>query len=379
MYAVSRPISFTVKLKLTSKLESLLTDTHSLSWISYVIKLKSNLEMDASCVYDSLRREVETVGGPFAVKLSQKLDILRREVEIQVSCIVLSPISSVVKLKLALELGNYLLTTSRSFVVKLNLCCLESNILRCEVEIGSETGKPIRREVEPQNDTISSVVELKSWIYGYDILCRGVEIADGPFIVKLSLDLDILRREVEIQVLQLPLRYEVEQPPSISKCALNRVSFVLKLKLDSKAAKIMEVMKEFALKLEKLAEELLDLLCENLGLEKGYLKKAFHGTRGPTFGTKVRNYPPCPTSDKIKGSELTPTPVASSCCSKTPNDAVIHPAPALVEKEEEEKQLYPKFVFEDYMKLYAGLKFQVKEPRFEAMKTRETPLPVATA
>ncbi|MBA0822219.1 hypothetical protein Goarm_019033, partial [Gossypium armourianum] len=62
-----------------------------------------------------------------------------------------------------------------------------------------------------------------------------------------------------------------------------------------------KVMKEFALKLEKLAEELLDLLCENLGLEKGYLKKAFHGTRGPTFGTKVSNYPPCPKPDKIKG------------------------------------------------------------------------------
>ncbi|GMP53859.1 hypothetical protein CsSME_00019201 [Camellia sinensis var. sinensis] len=62
-----------------------------------------------------------------------------------------------------------------------------------------------------------------------------------------------------------------------------------------------KVMKEFALKLEELAEELLDLLCENLGLEKGYLKKAFHGTKGPNFGTKVSNYPPCPKPDMIKG------------------------------------------------------------------------------
>ena len=55
------------------------------------------------------------------------------------------------------------------------------------------------------------------------------------------------------------------------------------------------------------------------------------------------------------------------------NDAVIYPAPALVEKEaEEKKHLYPKFVFDDYMKLYAGLKFQAKEPRFEAMKAVET-------
>lgn len=60
-------------------------------------------------------------------------------------------------------------------------------------------------------------------------------------------------------------------------------------------------MKEFAAELEKLAELLLDLLCENLGLEKGYLKKAFYGSQGPTFGTKVSNYPPCPQPELIKG------------------------------------------------------------------------------
>jgi aminocyclopropanecarboxylate oxidase len=60
-------------------------------------------------------------------------------------------------------------------------------------------------------------------------------------------------------------------------------------------------MKEFAQKLENLAEELLDLLCENLGLEKGYLKKVFYGSKGPNFGTKVSNYPPCPKPDLIKG------------------------------------------------------------------------------
>ncbi|KAJ6343350.1 hypothetical protein OIU76_005153 [Salix suchowensis] len=64
-----------------------------------------------------------------------------------------------------------------------------------------------------------------------------------------------------------------------------------------------KVMKEFALKLEKLAEELLDLLCENLGLEKGYLKKALYGSTGsPTFGTKVSNYPPCPQAGPGQGS-----------------------------------------------------------------------------
>ncbi|KAK8507729.1 hypothetical protein V6N13_140477 [Hibiscus sabdariffa] len=206
-----------------------------------------------------------------------------------------------------------------------------------------------------------------------------------------------------------------------------------------------KVMKEFALKLEKLAEELLDLLCENLGLEKGYLKKAFYGAEGPTFGTKVANYPPCPTPDKIKGlrahtdaggiilllqdaqvsglqllkdGEWVDVPplrhsivinlgdqlevitngkyksVEHRVIAQTDGarmsiasfynpgrDALIYPAPALLEKEaeDEKKNVYPKFVFEDYMQLYAGLKFQAKEPRFEAMKARETTAPIATA
>lgn len=61
------------------------------------------------------------------------------------------------------------------------------------------------------------------------------------------------------------------------------------------------------------------------------------------------------------------------------SDAVIYPAPSMVEKETEEKNVYPKFVFEDYMKLYAGLKFQAKEPRFEAMKANGKLGPIATA
>ena len=60
-------------------------------------------------------------------------------------------------------------------------------------------------------------------------------------------------------------------------------------------------MKDFGKRLENLAEDLLDLLCENLGLEKGYLKEVFHGTKGPTFGTKVSNYPACPKPEMIKG------------------------------------------------------------------------------
>nr|CAA58232.1 1-amniocyclopropane-1-carboxylate oxidase [Nicotiana tabacum] len=204
-----------------------------------------------------------------------------------------------------------------------------------------------------------------------------------------------------------------------------------------------KIMKEFAEKLEKLAEQLLDLLCENLGLEQGYLKKAFYGSKGPTFGTKVSNYPPCPKPDLIKGLRahtdaggiillfqddkvsglqllkddkwIDVPPMRHSIVINLGDqlevitngkyksvehrviaqpdgnrmsiasfynpgsDAVIYPAPELLEKEN--KVIYPKFVFEDYMKLYAGLKFQAKEPRFEAMKAVETTVnsaPIAT-
>ncbi|KAE8728850.1 1-aminocyclopropane-1-carboxylate oxidase 3 [Hibiscus syriacus] len=192
------------------------------------------------------------------------------------------------------------------------------------------------------------------------------------------------------------------------------------------------VMKQFAVELEKLAEKLLDLLCENLGLEQGYLKKVFYGSKGPNFGTKVSNYPPCPKPDLIKGlrahtdaggiillfqddkvsglqllkdgnwvdvppmkhsivvnlgdqlevitngkyksvmhrviAQTDGTRMSIASFYNPGNDAVIHPAPALVDEGAEKSDVYPKFVFEDYMKLYAGMKFQAKEPRFEAMK-----------
>ncbi|CDP05674.1 unnamed protein product [Coffea canephora] len=207
------------------------------------------------------------------------------------------------------------------------------------------------------------------------------------------------------------------------------------------------IMKEFAVRLEKLAEELLDLLCENLGLEKGYLKKAFYGSKGPNFGTKVSNYPPCPKPELIKGlrphtdaggvillfqddkvsglqllkgdqwvdvppmkhsivvnlgdqlevitngkyksvlhrviAQTDGNRMSLASFYNPGNDAVIYPAPALLEKEaEERKEVYPKFVFDDYMKLYVGLKFQAKEPRFELMKNMEANVtmgPIATA
>ncbi|XP_024971847.1 1-aminocyclopropane-1-carboxylate oxidase-like [Cynara cardunculus var. scolymus] len=197
-----------------------------------------------------------------------------------------------------------------------------------------------------------------------------------------------------------------------------------------------KVMKEFAKEIEKLAEDILDIFCENLGLEKGYLKKAFYGSKGPTFGTKVSNYPPCPKPDLIKGlrahtdaggvillfqddkvsglqllkdgnwidvppmhhsivinlgdqlevitngkyksvmhrviAQTDGTRMSIASFYNPGSDAMIYPAPELVNKDEEENSTYPKFVFEDYMNLYTRVKFQAKEPRFEAMKTIDT-------
>nr|Q9ZQZ1.1 RecName: Full=1-aminocyclopropane-1-carboxylate oxidase; Short=ACC oxidase; AltName: Full=Ethylene-forming enzyme; Short=EFE [Dendrobium crumenatum]AAD02104.1 1-aminocyclopropane-1-carboxylate oxidase [Dendrobium crumenatum] len=209
-------------------------------------------------------------------------------------------------------------------------------------------------------------------------------------------------------------------------------------------------MKEFALGLEKLAERLLDLLCENLGLEKGYLKRVFCGGSDglPTFGTKVSNYPPCPKPELIKGlrahtdaggiillfqddtvsglqllkdeewidvppmrhsivvnigdqlevitngkyksvmhrvvAQTNGNRMSIASFYNPGSDAVIFPAPELVEKEaaEKKKETYPKFVFEDYMKLYVRQKFEAKEPRFEAMKTMDAVIssqPIPTA
>ncbi|KAE8722746.1 RNA-directed DNA methylation 4, putative isoform 4 [Hibiscus syriacus] len=91
-------------------------------------------------------------GGPFVIKLSLELDILRREVEIQ--------------LKLALKLGS-------PFVVKLSLKW--HDILHHRVEI--------------------VVLYVAS---GHEFLHHEVETMDDPFVVKFGLELDILLRGVEI-------------------------------------------------------------------------------------------------------------------------------------------------------------------------------------
>ncbi|ESR64680.1 1-aminocyclopropane-1-carboxylate oxidase 1 [Citrus sinensis] len=60
-------------------------------------------------------------------------------------------------------------------------------------------------------------------------------------------------------------------------------------------------MEDYIAQLIKLAEKLSELMCENLGLEKSYIKNAFSGEKGPSVGTKVAKYPQCPYPELVRG------------------------------------------------------------------------------
>lgn len=64
-----------------------------------------------------------------------------------------------------------------------------------------------------------------------------------------------------------------------------------------------ETMAEYRSELRKLAERLMEVMDENLGLPKGYIKKALNGGEGQNafFGTKVSHYPPCPNPELVNG------------------------------------------------------------------------------
>ncbi|KAL6658277.1 hypothetical protein ACP70R_003863 [Stipagrostis hirtigluma subsp. patula] len=64
-----------------------------------------------------------------------------------------------------------------------------------------------------------------------------------------------------------------------------------------------ETLMEYRRELKKLAEKLLGVMEELLGLEEGHIKKAFtnDGDFEPFYGTKVSHYPPCPRPDLIDG------------------------------------------------------------------------------
>ncbi|XP_057490418.1 1-aminocyclopropane-1-carboxylate oxidase 5-like [Actinidia eriantha] len=71
----------------------------------------------------------------------------------------------------------------------------------------------------------------------------------------------------------------------------------------SKTPGFNETMAEYRCELKKLAEKLMEVMDENLGLPRGYIKKAFNGGDGENafFGTKVSHYPPCPHPEKVTG------------------------------------------------------------------------------
>ncbi|KAK4370468.1 hypothetical protein RND71_009943 [Anisodus tanguticus] len=65
-----------------------------------------------------------------------------------------------------------------------------------------------------------------------------------------------------------------------------------------------KMMKQYQTELKKLAERVMEVMDENLGLPKGYIKKAFNegdNNNGAFFGTKVSHYPPCPHPEKVNG------------------------------------------------------------------------------
>ncbi|XP_059631259.1 1-aminocyclopropane-1-carboxylate oxidase 5-like [Cornus florida] len=196
-----------------------------------------------------------------------------------------------------------------------------------------------------------------------------------------------------------------------------------------------ETMAEYRTELKKLAEVLMEIMDENLGLPKGYIKAAFNGGGGQNafFGTKVSHYPPCPhpemvnglrahtdaggvvllfQDDEVKGLQILKDgewidvqPLPNSIVINTGDQievlsngeyksvwhrvlampdgnrrsiasfynpslkSTIAPAPQLVQEVNKEvEQSYPKFVFCDYMSVYAEQKFLPKEPRFQAVR-----------
>ncbi|CAM0874711.1 unnamed protein product [Alopecurus aequalis] len=64
-----------------------------------------------------------------------------------------------------------------------------------------------------------------------------------------------------------------------------------------------ETMMEYRRELKKLAEKLLGVMEELLGLEEGLITKVFSkdGDFEPFYGTKVSHYPPCPRPEMVDG------------------------------------------------------------------------------
>ncbi|KAL0428043.1 UNVERIFIED_CONTAM: 1-aminocyclopropane-1-carboxylate oxidase 5 [Sesamum latifolium] len=177
----------------------------------------------------------------------------------------------------------------------------------------------------------------------------------------------------------------------------------------SKTLGFKETMKEYRTELKKLGHKVMEIMDENLGLPKGYIKNAFDGgvDNSAFFGTKVSHYPPCPHPEKVNalrahtdagGVVLLFQDDEIEVLSNGRYKSILHrvvpqidgqrrsiasfynpslkatiaPAPQLlgpkVENKASDATKYPKFVFGDYMSVYLEQKFQPKEPRFQAVK-----------
>ncbi|KAL0428040.1 UNVERIFIED_CONTAM: 1-aminocyclopropane-1-carboxylate oxidase 5, partial [Sesamum latifolium] len=129
---------------------------------------------------------------------------------------------------------------------------------------------------------------------------------------------------------------------------------------------------EYRAELKKLGHKVMEIMDENLGLPKGYIKNAFDGGVENTafFGTKVSHYPPCPHPEKVNALRAH-TDAGGVVLLFQDDEATIQPAPQLLDAKVENKvknvAKYPKFVFGDYMSVYLEQKFQPKEPRFRAV------------
>ncbi|KAM0925548.1 hypothetical protein ACQ4PT_004116 [Festuca glaucescens] len=143
---------------------------------------------------------------------------------------------------------------------------------------------------------------------------------------------------------------------------------------------------EYAEEVVKLAEQLAEVMSENLGLDKDYLKKAFCK---PSVGIKVAKYPRCSHPEVVMGlrghtdaggiillfqDDLVPGLEFMKDGTSNQNgsrlsiatfynpgaDAIIFPAPKLT---------YPShYRFQDYLNFYSTTKFTDKVSRFQNTK-----------
>ncbi|KAB5552588.1 hypothetical protein DKX38_009899 [Salix brachista] len=186
-----------------------------------------------------------------------------------------------------------------------------------------------------------------------------------------------------------------------------------------------QIMDEYITQLIQLAEKLSQLMSENLGLDRDYIKKTFSGAKGPSVGTKVAKYPECPRPELVRGlrehtdaggiilllqDERVPglefskdgewikiPPSKNNTIFVNTGDqlevlsngrykSTLHrvmagkegsrlsiatfynPAGYAIISSAPEFSYPQNYKFQDYLKLYATTKFSDKGPRFEAMK-----------